>query len=49
MQGIVCHYAKLPTDVKMYMERLMSNDSPKIIIATATLAQLQDIVSKVKF
>lgn len=39
MQGIVCHHAKLPTDVKMYIERLMSNDSPKIIIATSTLAQ----------
>lgn len=39
MQGIVCHYSKLPTDVKMYMERLMSNDCPKIIIATSTLAQ----------
>lgn len=38
-QGIVCHYSKLPTDVRQSIERLMSSDSPKIIIATSTLAQ----------
>ncbi|MCB2353138.1 DEAD/DEAH box helicase [Clostridium estertheticum] len=38
-QGIICHSAKLPTDVRLSIERLMSNGSPKIIIATSTLAQ----------
>ncbi|HYE09278.1 MAG TPA: DEAD/DEAH box helicase [Patescibacteria group bacterium] len=38
-QGIVCHSSKLPTDVRQSIERLMSNGSPKIIIATSTLGQ----------
>ncbi|MBI9060258.1 MAG: DEAD/DEAH box helicase [Labilibaculum sp.] len=37
--GVICHSAKLPTDVRMCMERLMNNGEPKIVIATTTLAQ----------
>ena len=39
LQGIVCHSSKLPTDVRQSIERLMSNGTPKIIIATSTLGQ----------
>ena len=38
-QGIVCHSAKLPTDVRQSIERLMTNATPKVIIATSTLGQ----------
>lgn len=38
-QGIVCHSSKLPTDVRQSIERLMSNGTPKVIIATSTLGQ----------
>ncbi len=38
-QGIVCHSSKLATDVRQSIERLISNGSPKIIIATSTLGQ----------
>lgn len=39
LKGIVCHSAKLPADVRQSIERLMSNETPKIIIATSTLGQ----------
>ena len=39
LQGIICHNSKLPTNVRQGIERLMSNGTPKIIIATSTLAQ----------
>lgn len=38
-QGIVCHSSKLATDVRQSIERLISNGSPKIIVATSTLGQ----------
>lgn len=38
-QGIICHSSKLPTDVRLSIERLMAHQSPKIIIATSTLGQ----------
>lgn len=38
-QGIICHSSKLPNDVRQSVERLMSNSSPKVIIATSTLGQ----------
>ncbi|OFI06664.1 ATP-dependent RNA helicase DeaD [Clostridium acetireducens DSM 10703] len=38
-QGIICHSSKLPTDVRLSIEKLMRNGTPKIIIATSTLAQ----------
>lgn len=37
--GILCHYRKLPSDVKICLERLMRQSDPKIIISTTTLAQ----------
>lgn len=39
LKGIVCHSSKLPTDVRQSIERLMSNETPKVIIATSTLGQ----------
>lgn len=39
LKGIVCHSSKLPTDVRQSVERLMSNGTPKVIIATSTLGQ----------
>lgn len=39
LKGIVCHSSKLPADVRQSIERLMSNASPKVIIATSTLGQ----------
>lgn len=38
-QGIICHNSKLPTDVRLSIERLMKYGSPKIVIATSTLGQ----------
>lgn len=38
-QGIICHSAKLPPDVRQSIERLMAHGSPKIVIATSTLGQ----------
>lgn len=38
-QGIICHSSKLPVDVRQSVERLMANESPKIVIATSTLGQ----------
>lgn len=38
-KGIVPHSSKLPTEVRQSIEKLISNDSPKIIIATSTLGQ----------
>ena len=37
--GILCHYSKLPNNVKLCLERLMRKANPKIIISTTTLAQ----------
>lgn len=39
LKGIVCHSSKLPTDVRQSIERLISNGTPKVIIATSTLGQ----------
>ena len=39
LKGIVCHSSKLPNDVRQGIKELISNDSPKIIIATSTLGQ----------
>lgn len=39
LKGIVCHNSKLPTEVRQSIERLMSNGTPKVIIATSTLGQ----------
>ncbi|WP_084767051.1 DEAD/DEAH box helicase [Clostridium nigeriense] len=39
LKGIVCHSSKLPIDVRQGIERLMSNGSPKVIVATSTLGQ----------
>ncbi len=38
-KGIICHSNKLPSMVRMATERLMRSASPKIIIASSTLAQ----------
>lgn len=38
-KGIICHSNKLPSQVRMATERLMRSTSPKIIIASSTLAQ----------
>lgn len=37
--GIICHFAKLPRNIKAAIENLMRSSNPKIIIATTTLAQ----------
>lgn len=37
--GILCHYGNLPNEVKYFLEKLMRNDKPRIIVATNTLAQ----------
>lgn len=37
--GIICHYSKLPRNVKAAIENLMRVSNPRIIIATTTLAQ----------
>ena len=37
--GIICHYSKLPRNVKAAIENLMRASNPRIIIATTTLAQ----------
>lgn len=37
--GIICHYAKLPKNIKAAIENLMRSSNPRIIIATTTLAQ----------
>lgn len=39
LKGIVCHSSKLPTEVRQSIERLMSNGTPRVIIATSTLGQ----------
>ena len=39
LKGMVCHSSKLPTDVRQSIERLISNGTPKVIIATSTLGQ----------
>lgn len=37
--GIICHSAGLPSDVRSAMEKLMRDGNPQIIISTSTLAQ----------
>jgi len=37
--GIICHFSKLPRNVKASFENLMRTSNPRIIIATTTLAQ----------
>lgn len=39
LKGIVCHSSKLPADVRQSIERLMTNGTPKVVIATSTLGQ----------
>ena len=38
-KGILCHNADLLTDVRLPLERLMSKERPRVIIATSTLGQ----------
>lgn len=37
--GILCHHGKLPTEVRLYLEKLMREEKPKVIVATSTLGQ----------
>jgi hypothetical protein len=37
--GIICHSARLPSEVRLATERLMAAKPPRIVIATSTLAQ----------
>ncbi len=39
LYGVICHSDRLPTQVRMAIERLMRSVPPKIIIASTTLAQ----------
>ncbi len=38
-KGILCHNADLLSDVRLPLERLMSKEKPRVIIATSTLGQ----------
>ncbi len=38
-KGILCHNADLLADVRLPLERLMSKEKPRVIIATSTLGQ----------
>ena len=38
-KGIMCHNADLLADVRLPLERLMSKEKPRVIIATSTLGQ----------
>lgn len=38
-QGVLCHFGNLPNEIKYFLEKLMRNDKPRIIVATNTLAQ----------
>ncbi|MCS6205567.1 DEAD/DEAH box helicase [Shewanella baltica] len=37
--GILCHYGKLPTDVRIFTEKLMRSESVKVIVSTTSLGQ----------
>ena len=37
--GIICHSARLPSEVRLAIERLIAAKSPLVVIATSTLAQ----------
>lgn len=37
--GVICHSNKLPTQVRIAIEKLMAKFSPKVIVATTTLGQ----------
>lgn len=37
--GILCHFGKLPTDVRVLTEKLMRLEQPKIIVSTSSLGQ----------
>ena len=37
--GVIGHHAQLPSEIRFTIERLMRSRSPKIIVATTTLAQ----------
>lgn len=37
--GVICHSNKLPTQVRISVEKLMAKCSPRIIVATTTLGQ----------
>lgn len=37
--GILCHYGKLPTDVRILIEQLMRSESVKVIVSTTSLGQ----------
>lgn len=37
--GILCHYGKLPTDVRILIEQLMRSENVKVIVSTTSLGQ----------
>lgn len=37
--GILCHYGKLPNEVKNLLEKIMREENPKVIVSTTTLGQ----------
>lgn len=37
--GILCHDGKLPTEVRLYTEKLMREEKAKVIVSTSTLGQ----------
>ena len=38
-QGVICHHARLPGEVRLAIEHLMTAKAPRVVIATTTLAQ----------
>ncbi|USD36805.1 DEAD/DEAH box helicase [Ferrimonas sp. SCSIO 43195] len=37
--GILCHFGKLPTDVRIFTEQLMRSENLKVIVSTSSLGQ----------
>ncbi len=37
--GILCHYGKLSTEVRILLEKIMREEKPKVIVSTSTLGQ----------
>ena len=37
--GILCHHGKLPTEVRILLEKIMREEKPKVIVSTSTLGQ----------
>ncbi|MEA1973052.1 MAG: helicase-related protein, partial [Candidatus Cloacimonadota bacterium] len=37
--GILCHYGKISTDVRLLLEKVMREEKPKVIVSTSTLGQ----------